>query len=52
MLPTGDPPQGKGPTQIESEGMDKDISWKQMKAGVATFKSDKIDFKAKAIKEK
>lgn len=52
MLPTGDPPQGKGPTQIKSEGMEKDISCKQMKAEVAILKSDKTDFEAKAVKGK
>ena len=29
MLPTGDLPQGKGYANIESEGMEKDISCKQ-----------------------
>ena len=41
-----------GPTQTESEGMEKDIPCKQMKAGVAILKSDKTDFKAKAAKER
>ena len=31
--------------------MEKDISWKQKKAGVATFTPDKIDFNAKPIRD-
>ena len=38
-------------TQVESEAVERDIScqWKQKKAGVATFISDKKDFRSKAI---
>ena len=55
MLPTRDPPQNKGHTQTESEGLGKDISrkWKpktKKKAGVEIFISDKKDFKTKAVK--
>ena len=54
MLSTRDPPQTQGHTQIESEGLEKDIShkWRQKKkkAGVAILTSDKIDFKTKAVK--
>ena len=47
MLPTGDPPQNKRPTQTESEGLETNIQgkWSGKKAGVAIFMSDKIDFK-------
>ena len=46
-----DPPQNKRPTQIESEGMEKNIPNKQgKKAGVAILISDKIGFKTKTIK--
>ena len=40
-------------TQIESEEMEKDISWNgNVKKGrVATVMSDKIDFKTKDIKK-
>ena len=55
MLPTRDPPQGKKPTQTESEGLGKNkpskCTRKNKKAGVAVFISDKIDFKTKAIKK-
>ena len=39
--------------QITSEGMEKDVSCNRngKKAGVAILMSDKIDFKAKAIKK-
>ena len=55
MLSTKDPPQNKGHTQTESEGLGKDISrkWKpktKKKAGVAILISDKLDFKTKAVK--
>ena len=62
MLSTRDPPQNKGQIQIESEGLEKDISRKQRpkkkknprgkkkKTGVAILISDKIDFKTKAVK--
>ena len=49
MLPTGDPPQNKRPTQTESEGLETNFpsKWtgKKKKAGVAILISDKIDFK-------
>ena len=46
-LSTRDPPQNKGHIQTESEGLENDFSrkWRQKKAGVAIFISDKIDFK-------
>ena len=52
MLPTGDPPQDRRPTQLKVKG------WKQIfpangeekKAGVVILISDKIDFKTKVIK--
>ena len=48
MLSTRDPPQNKGHIQIESEGLEKDISckWrpKKKKAGVIILILDKIDF--------
>ena len=49
LLPTRDPPQGKGYTQIESGGMEKDIhaNGSNKKAGVTPFISNKIDCKAK-----
>ena len=52
MLSTRDTPQNKGYIQTESEGLKKDIPCKQRpkKAGVAILISDKIDFKAKAVK--
>ena len=52
MLFTRDPPQNKGHIQNESEGLEKDISckWRPKETGVATFISDKIDFKIKAVK--
>ena len=41
----------KGPTQTESEGLEKNIpsKWTDKKARVAILISDKIDFKIKAI---
>ena len=47
MLSTRDSPQNKGHIQTESEGLENDFSrkWRQKKAGVAIFISDKIDFK-------
>ena len=52
MLPARDPPQDKRPTQTESEGLERNLSSKgqEIKAGVAIFISDKIDFKKRAIK--
>ena len=52
MLSTRDPPQNKGHTQNESEGLEKDIPRKQRqkKAGLVILISDKIDFKTKAVK--
>ena len=53
MLPTGDPPQNKRPTQTESEGLETNIpsKWKgKKKAGVVILISDKIDFKKRSIK--
>ena len=53
MLSTRDPSQNKGHIQTESEGLEKDIPWKQRpkkQAGVAILISDKIDFKTKAVK--
>ena len=49
MLPTRDLPQNKRPTQIESDGLEKNIPSKQQgkKARVAILISDKIDFKKK-----
>ena len=52
MLPTSDPPQGKRPTETESEGLETNIpsKWTGKKnAGVAIHPSDKIDFKKRAI---
>ena len=52
MLPTRDPPQNKGPTQTESEGLETNIPSKwtgKKKAGVVILISDKIDFKKRAI---
>ena len=52
MLPTRDPPQDKRPTQTESEGLETIFpsKWTGKKAMVAILKSDKIDFKKRAIK--
>ena len=53
MLPTTDPPQDKGPTQTESEGLETNFPSKwtgKKKARVAILISDKIDFKRRAIK--
>ena len=52
MLSTRDSPQNKGHIQTESEGWKKIIhtNGDQKKAGIATFTSDKIDFKIKAVK--
>ena len=55
MLSKIDPPQNKGHTQTESEGLGKDISrkWKpktKKRTGVEIFISDKKDFKTKAVK--
>ena len=53
MLYTRDPPQNKGHTQTESEGLEKKIfhvNGDQKKAGVAILISDKIDFKIKPMK--
>ena len=53
MLSSRDPPQTKGHIQTESEGLEKDISWKwrPKKAGVSILISDKIDFEIKTIRE-
>ena len=47
MLPRRDPPQDKGPTQTESEGLETNFPSKRTgnKTGVAILISDKIDFK-------
>ena len=47
MLSERDSHQNKGHIQTESEGLENDFSrkWRQKKAGVAIFISDKIDFK-------
>ena len=52
MLSTRDPPQTKGHIQIESEGLEKDISctWRPKERRVAILISDKIDFEIKAVK--
>ena len=52
MLPTRDPPQDRGPTQTESEGLETNFpsKWTKKKAGVAIIISDKIDFQRRAIK--
>ena len=53
MLSTGDPPQNKRYTQVESKGIENKIlqaNGQEKKAGVAILISDKIDFKTKAIK--
>ena len=54
MLFTRDPPQNKGYTQNENEGMEKYIpwKWKRKKAVVAILMPDKTDFKTKAITDK
>ena len=53
MLPTGNLPQDKRPTQTESEGLETNFPSKwtgKKKAGVAILISDKIDFQRRAIK--
>ena len=51
MLSTRNPPQNKGHTQTESEGLEKNISCiDQKKAGVAILISDKTDFEIKVMK--
>ena len=52
MLPTGDKPQNKRPTQTESEGLETNIptKWTGKKARVAILISDKKEFKQRAIK--
>ena len=50
MLSIRDSHQGKGHIKIKSEGMGKDVSCFDRKAGVAIHTSDKIDFKMKSIK--
>ena len=50
MLYTRNPPQNKGHTQTESEGLKKKIfqaNGDKKKAGVTILISDKIDFKIK-----
>ena len=53
MLSTRDPLQIQGHTQTESEGWKKifHANGNEKKAGVEILISDKIDFKAKAIKK-
>ena len=53
MLPTRDSLQGKGYTQIESEGIGKIFLTNEnnRKMEVVILVSDKIDFKTKAIKK-
>ena len=51
MLPTRDPLQGRGHTQTESEGMEKDFMQTEMKRKQGLQYSDKIDFKTMAIKK-
>ena len=51
MLSTRDPPQNKGHTETESEGLEKDIPCKQRpKENRSSNTQDKIDFKIKAVK--
>ena len=52
VLSTRDPPQNKGHIQTESEGLKKifHANRDQKKGGVAILISDKIDFRAKAVK--
>ena len=52
MLSRRDPPQTQGHIQVESEGLEQDISrkWRLKKAEVAILISDKIDFKTKSVK--
>ena len=53
MLSTRDPPQNKGQIQMESEGLEKDISckWRPKESRSSnTHISDKIDFETKAVK--
>ena len=52
MLSTRDQPQNRGHIQTESEGLEKDISWKwrPKKAGVSILISDKIDCETKPLK--
>ena len=52
MLSARDPPQTKGHTQTESEGLKKIFhsNGDQKKAGVAILISDEIDFEIKAVK--
>ena len=52
MLSTRDPPQNKGHTLNESEGLEKNISHRdRKKSGGAIFISDNIDFQIKAVKK-
>ena len=52
MLSIRDPPQNRGHIQIESEGLEKDISctWRPKERRVAILISDKIDFEIKTVK--
>ena len=53
MLFTRDPPQNKGHTQTESEGLEKDISrkWRPKEImSTNTYIRKKIDFEIKAMK--
>ena len=54
MLPTGDPPQNKRPTQTVSKGLEKNIpsKWTGKKAGVAILTSDKIRLQNKGHKKR
>ena len=52
MLSTQDPPQNKGHTQTESEGLEKDTSckWRPKETRNSNTLSDEIDFEIKAMK--
>ena len=52
MLSTRDPPQTQELTQIESKGLEKDISckWRPKESKSSILISDKIDFEIKAVK--
>ena len=52
MLPTGDPPQDKRPTQTESEGLETDIptNWTGKISQGSNTHIGQIDFKKRAIK--
>ena len=50
ILPTRDPPHNKRTTQTESKGLKKNIPSKWTGKRPRVLRSDKIDFKTKAIK--